>query len=144
VIGADHPYRKPIQIDALQGAEVGCPFRVKLGNTRNEQIFSALPPITDILGDRLARLSSGGRGVFIPYPTRRAPCPRLSRLTRFYDLLAGWKLESFLLIRYRPRYPVCVWTAALPPEEDVDWRSVLTESRHQRDDAGDWLWQSKW
>jgi hypothetical protein len=42
---------------------------------------------------------------------------RLSRLTRFYDLLAGspdahwfgdWKLESFLLIRYRPRYPVCV------------------------------------
>jgi hypothetical protein len=37
VIGADHPYRKPIQIDALQGAEVGCPFRVKLGNTRNEQ-----------------------------------------------------------------------------------------------------------
>jgi hypothetical protein len=56
VIGADHPYRKPIQIDALQGAEVGCPFRVKLGDTRNEQIFSALPlpPITDILGDRLA------------------------------------------------------------------------------------------
>jgi hypothetical protein len=34
--------------------------------------------------------------------------PRLSRLTRFYDLLAGWKLDSFLLIRFRPRDPVCV------------------------------------
>jgi len=42
----------------------------------------------------------------------RAPCPRLRRLTKFYDLLAGWKLDSFLLIRYRPRDPVCVWTAA--------------------------------
>jgi hypothetical protein len=37
---------------------------VKLRNTRNEQIFSALPPITDILGDRLAKLSSGGRERF--------------------------------------------------------------------------------
>ncbi len=36
---------------------------VKLRNTRNEQIFSALPPIADILGGRLARLSSGGRGL---------------------------------------------------------------------------------
>src|ERR1700737_1395626 len=36
----------------------------KLRNTRNEQIFSALPPITDILGGRLARLSSGGRECF--------------------------------------------------------------------------------
>jgi hypothetical protein len=37
---------------------------VKLRNTRNQQIFSALPPITDILGGRLARLSSGGRECF--------------------------------------------------------------------------------
>src|SRR5258708_8563171 len=37
---------------------------VKLRNTRNEQIFSALLPITDILGGRLARLSSGGRECF--------------------------------------------------------------------------------
>src|ERR1700687_5742650 len=36
----------------------------KLRNTRNEQIFSALPLITDILGGRLARLSSGGRECF--------------------------------------------------------------------------------
>src|ERR1700737_3638710 len=36
----------------------------KLRNTRNEQIFSALPPITDILGDCLARLSSDGRECF--------------------------------------------------------------------------------
>jgi hypothetical protein len=34
--------------------------------------------------------------------------PRLSRLTRFYDLLAGRKPDSFLLIRCRPRDPVCV------------------------------------
>jgi hypothetical protein len=40
------------------------PLRVKLRNSRNEQIFSALPPITDILGGRLARLSSGGRECF--------------------------------------------------------------------------------
>jgi hypothetical protein len=38
--------------------------QVKLRNTRNEQIFSALLPITDILGGRLARLSSGGRECF--------------------------------------------------------------------------------
>jgi hypothetical protein len=37
----------------------------------------------------------------------RAPCPRLSRL-KVLHLLAGWKLDSFLLIRYRPRDPVCV------------------------------------
>src|ERR1700736_4140940 len=36
----------------------------KLRNTRNDHIFSALPPITDILGGRLARLSSGGRECF--------------------------------------------------------------------------------
>src|SRR4030081_3551951 len=79
------------------------PLWVKLRNTRNEQIFSALPPITDILGGRLARLSSIGRECFhsiqysanAPWP---APCPRLSRLTRFCDLLAGWKLDSFVLI----------------------------------------------
>jgi hypothetical protein len=38
-----------------------------LGQTEkysNEQIFSALPPIADILGGRLARLSSGGRECF--------------------------------------------------------------------------------
>src|SRR3981081_1091614 len=40
------------------------PFWVKLRNTRNEQIFSALPPMTDILGGRLARLSSDGRECF--------------------------------------------------------------------------------
>jgi hypothetical protein len=39
---------------------------------------------------------------------RRAPYPRLSRLTRFYDLVAGWKLDSLLFIRYRPRDSVCV------------------------------------
>jgi len=39
-------------------------LRVKLRNTRNEQMFSALPPITDILGGRLARLSSGGTECF--------------------------------------------------------------------------------
>jgi hypothetical protein len=38
--------------------------QVKLRNTRNAQIFSALPPITDILGGRLARLSSDGRECF--------------------------------------------------------------------------------
>ena len=36
----------------------------------------ALPPITDILGDRLARLVQAEGSVFIPYPTRRAlPAP---------------------------------------------------------------------
>src|SRR3977135_2633662 len=74
------------------------------------QIFSALPPITDILGGRLARLSSGGRECFhsIQYSANaswRAPCPRLSRLTRFCDLLAGWKLDSFVLIRCRHEIP---------------------------------------
>src|ERR1700704_6425924 len=86
------------------------PIRVKLRNTRNEQIFSALPPITDILGGRLARLSSIGREGFhsIQYSANapwRAPCPRLSRLTRFCDLLAGWKLDSFVLIRCRHEIP---------------------------------------
>jgi hypothetical protein len=100
-------------IDALDEA-VLAKLIEELRNTRNEQIFSALPPITDILGGRLTRLSSGGRECFhsisnIPrMPPWRASCPRLSRLTRFYDLLVGWKLDSFLLIRYRPRDPVCV------------------------------------
>src|ERR1700732_5400261 len=63
-----------------------------------------------ILGGRLARLSSGGRECFhsIQYSANapwRAPCPRLSGLTRFCDLLAGWKLDSFLLIRYRHEIP---------------------------------------
>jgi hypothetical protein len=79
-----------------------CPQRVKLRNTRNEQIFSALPPITDILGDRLARLSSGGREYFHPCRTWRATCPRRSAGRRdFWYLLAGWKLDSFGEIRLR-------------------------------------------
>ena len=58
----------------------------------------------------LARLSSGGRECFhsIQYSANaswRAPCPRLSRLTRFCDLLVGWKLDSFLLIRCRHEIP---------------------------------------
>jgi hypothetical protein len=48
---------------------------VKLRNTRNEQIFSALPPITDILGDRLARLSSGGRECFHSISNKASALP---------------------------------------------------------------------
>jgi hypothetical protein len=57
---------------------------------------------------RLARLSSGGTERFhsisnIPrMPHGECPAPRLSRLTRFYDLLAGWKLDRSLFIRHRP------------------------------------------
>ena len=47
-----------------QAARPRVPLWVKLRNTRNEQIFSALPPITDILGGRVAKLSSGGREYF--------------------------------------------------------------------------------
>jgi hypothetical protein len=57
---------------------------------------------------RLARQSSGGTERFhsisnVPrMPHGECPAPRLSRLTRFYDLLAGWKLDRSLFIRYRP------------------------------------------
>jgi hypothetical protein len=75
---------------------------VELRNTRNEQIFSALPPITHILGGRLECFHSIQYSANAPW---RAPCPRLSRLTRFCDLLAGWKLDSFVLIRCRHEIP---------------------------------------
>src|SRR5271169_3159987 len=48
--------------------------------------------------------------VFIRYPIFRK-CPLASALPapeqtdKVGDLLAGWKLDSFLLIRYRPRDP---------------------------------------
>jgi hypothetical protein len=63
-----------------------------------------------ILGGRLPRLSSGRRECFhsIQYSANapwRAPCPRLSRLPRFCDILAGWKLDSFVLIRCRHDIP---------------------------------------
>src|ERR1700737_3258437 len=61
-----------------------------------------IPPITDILGGRLARLSSGGKECFhsISNIARMPPLASAlpARLTRFYDLFAGWKLDSFLLI----------------------------------------------
>ena len=43
---------------------------VKLRNTRSEQIFSALPPITDVHGGRRARLSSGRSALPAPEQTR--------------------------------------------------------------------------
>src|ERR1700730_15893784 len=51
-----------------------CPLWVQRRNTRCDQMFSALPPITDILGGRLARLSSGGREYF------HSECPLASAL----------------------------------------------------------------
>jgi hypothetical protein len=59
----------PAIIGALRDttANYQLPFalkRVKQKNIRNEQIFSALPPITDILGGRLARLGLGRRECF--------------------------------------------------------------------------------
>src|SRR3977135_1180732 len=78
-----------------------CPLRVKLRNTRNEQIFSALPPITDILGGRLARLSSDGRECFHSQysanPLGERPARALQTDKVLRSLLAGWKLDSFVL-----------------------------------------------
>jgi hypothetical protein len=78
---------------------------VKLRNTRNEQIFSALPPITDILGDRLAKLSSGGRECFHSISNMASALPAPEQADK--DLQSPCRLET-ALIRYRPRYPVCV------------------------------------
>jgi hypothetical protein len=84
-------------------AGVRCPFRLKLRNTRNEQIFSAPPPITDILGGRLATVSSGGMAAFIPYPIfheRRVPSalPRPEQTDKIYDLLpVGNWFYSFVI-----------------------------------------------
>ena len=59
----------------------------ELGQTEKysetSRYFPALPPITAIHGGRLAGLSSGRSTL---------PAPQQ---TRFYDLLACWKLDSF-------------------------------------------------
>src|ERR1700726_3715890 len=62
---------------------------VKLRNTRNAQIFSALAPITDILGGRLARLSSGGRECFHSISARRSLAMRPFCTTDFQILRSG-------------------------------------------------------
>ena len=59
-----------------------------------------------------AGLSSGGRECSHSISNMASALPAPEQADRFYDLLAGW-LDSFLLIRYRPRDPVCVSTAAL-------------------------------
>src|ERR1700736_992 len=92
-----------------------------------------------ILGGRLARLSSGGRECFhsIQYSANapwRAPCPRLSGLTRFCDLLAGCKLDSFLLIRYRHEIPFA-YKRPLCASEIQTARSLHRPSRRTR---GSW------
>src|ERR1700716_397659 len=85
------------------------PLWVKLRNTRNEQIFSALPPITDILGGRLARLSSDGRECFHSQysanPLGERPARALQTDKVLRSLLAGWKLDSFVLNRCRHEIP---------------------------------------
>jgi hypothetical protein len=52
----------------------------------------------------------------MPLGERPAPPPEL---TGFCDLLAGWKLDSFPLIRYRARDPVYVLTAALRQKRPI-------------------------
>ena len=59
----------------------------------------------------------------------RAPCPRLSGLTRFCDLLAGCKLDSFLLIRYRHEIP---FAYKRPPCAAVDHEFCLGEIQTAR------------
>lgn len=66
----------------------------QLGQTEKyseRAIFSAPPPIADIRGGRLAGLRSGRSA--LPAPEQ----------TNVYDLLAGWKLDCFLLIRVNGR-----------------------------------------
>jgi hypothetical protein len=74
------------------------------------------PSSADNIGGRLARLSSGGRECFhsisnIPRMPLASALPAPEQTDKV--LLAGWKQDIFLLIRYRPRDPVCVPTAAL-------------------------------
>src|ERR1700726_3977828 len=89
------------------------PFRVKLRNTRNEQIFSALPPIADILGGRLARLSSGGRGpIFRKCPLASAlPAPELTRVFAISLPVGNWIVfYSFVIdheIPFAYERPLC-------------------------------------
>ena len=68
---------------------------LKLKNTRNEQIFSALPAITETSSATVwLDLVQAERSVSIPSPSGRALCPPpLSRLARSCDLLSGRKLD---------------------------------------------------
>src|SRR5450755_4903212 len=77
------------------GFSIKCPLGVKLRNTRDEQISFALPPITDILGDRLARLSSGGRECFHSISNMASALPAPEQADKVSRSLAGWKLDSF-------------------------------------------------
>src|ERR1700704_6304173 len=102
------------------------PLWVKLRNTRNEQIFSALPPITDILGGRLARLSSGGRECFhsIQYSANvpwRAPCPRLSRLALSLPV-GNWIVFYSFVVDTRSRLRM---NGRLAPTADVAGRCLI-------------------
>jgi hypothetical protein len=47
-------------------------------------------------------------GVFYFISNMASALPASEQADKVFDLLAGWQLDSFLLIRYRPRYPGCV------------------------------------
>jgi hypothetical protein len=57
------------------------------------------------LGDRLAKLSSGGRECFHSISNMASALPAPEQADK--DLQSPCRLET-ALIRYRPRYPVCV------------------------------------
>ena len=78
---------------------------IKLRNTRNGQIFSAPPPITDILGERLARLSSGGRECFhsISNMASALPAP-VGNWIIFYSFVSDHEIP-FPYDRFAPSAP---------------------------------------